>query len=355
MLKSGKIISFMLVMAMVLSMGSVGFANVSKGGNLIIEQNDNMISKEVIQDIYQSQGKTMASETNGKALTSNANTDRDTLFENLEKIQELQLEDTVNQSEIDRLFDEIAELESVVEYNLEVNDGKIVSLSGALPNIPSSTRYLKSYGFTTDTTYRGKSYEVHQIVVYTTDSDPKNSRVNPLLYNDKIDLLAESGYSLSDFQKTVTGVADYVGGLFSIPYALYSSVIPSSSYFGSGKSQTLKYEHTTAQLLVYAYVADRGINWYEHKQTSERLSVASKIIALANSHGSIYDESKGVGTSHFYSDYYACVNNPTKLYHNNSVVYEYHRVDDIHIKYNDVYKGRIRTFTYPTVWHIPGL
>ncbi|SKC84755.1 hypothetical protein [Maledivibacter halophilus] len=228
-------------------------------------------------------------------------------------------------------------------------------MSSLKPNPPSSTRYLKTYGITSYTSYGGEEYEVYEVVVYTNDTKRSNARYNPLFNWGTMNLLDDGNYTLSDFAETITYKSSYVASLFNIPYALYSTAIPPSAYFGQSVEESLIYEYDATQIFVYAYVAERGVDWYDHMQTSERLSVNSDIVSRINRYGYVEeDDLDDKILRHAESRYYADVSRPTQRYHQNKYKEEF-KVGDLKVYYDGDYKGKINTNYYSELWSIPGL
>lgn len=356
-----KVISLMLISCMLISLNATSFASEAGRDDGFVESNSNVkISRDQIQKIYKEQGKVIPKRTIKMASSKNGKSDKEILLENINKIQELSQQKAINDNdqkaivdEIDRLYKEINSLESVVELKIKEDSDGIGVRGGPKPNVPTDTRYLKSYGITSYTSYGGKDYQVYEVVVYTDDIEHSNK--NPLLYLDSIDLLDDGNYTRSDFFEDVVCTSSYVTSLIDIPYALFSTVVPPSSYFGSSTSQSLKYEYTASQIFVYAYVAEKNVDWFEHMQTSERLSVTSEITAKVNKYGTVYSDTENCGTQIIESKKYADVNEPTKRYHNGYLNYEKYKVGDLKVYFDNDYKGKINTYYYSTVWSIPGL
>lgn len=335
--------------------------------NSVEGKSNTKISRDEIEQIYEEQDKIMPEESTTTARVANKMSDKEILLENIYRIQELEQQKEVANNndveeineEIEGLYSEINSLESVVDLGTSQESNEVTTRA-AKPNVPTSTRYLKSYGITSNTSYGGEKYQVYEVVVYTLDQDTDNAGRNPLLYADTIDLLDDGSYSRSDFYQDITCVSSYIISLIDIPYALYSTIVPPKTYFGTSCSQSLTYEYSATQIFVYAYVAERGVDSFEHMQTSERLAVTPKVIARANKYGAIYDDTENLGTQFLESDNYADVNEPTKRYHKGYTTYKLYKVGDLKVygKNEDgdkEYKGKINTDYYSTVWSIPGL
>lgn len=363
-----KIVGLMLTFCILGSLSIPCYAKEFESDNISAEEkSDIKISRDEIEQIYEEQDKTMPAESATTTRVANKMSDKEILLENIYRIQELeQQKEVVNNNdveeineEIEDLYSEINSLESVVDLGTSQESNEVTT-RGAKPDVPTSTKYLKSYGITTDTSYGGEDYQVYEVVVYTLDTNENNAGKNPLLYADEIDLLDDGEYTRSDFFQDVTCVSSYIVSLIDIPYALYSTIVPPRNYFGTSCSQSLTYEYSATQIFIYAYVAEKGVNWFDHMQTSERLAVTPKIIARANDYGDIWDKTKNIGKQVLKSDNYADVNEPTKRYHKGYTNYKSYKVGALKVYSENEdgdkeYKGKISTDYYSTVWSIPGL
>jgi len=350
-----KIISIVLLVSMVISFNTVSFAGEVEGSN------KNKIKKAKIEKLYL-----------GKAQNKNiteSKKEKNEFFDILDQLQALELsknsaeldvkEREKIEKEIEKLEKKIEKMDSVIPLNNEEvkdligkeSEEEMMTTMGLKPSVPSGSTYVGFYGLTSYVSYGGDDYEVFEIVAY---SKKTGGFGNPMGYTGTKTLLTDNAYSENQFLQTIETAGKFAASYYSLAFAVTDVIALSQmpSFFDTGSTQELTVDYDAQQIFVFAYVADSGVDWYEHSQTSERLRVASTYIASYT--GSGVTEHKSGSMNHTVdSDYYSDVNNAAKVYHDNLYPKVYY-VGDYYYYHNGVKKATINTNSYSQLGSVPG-
>ena len=199
----------------------------------------------------------------------------------------------------------------------------MIELFGIKPSIPSNTTHTKFYGLTSYVRVSGIQYEVFQIVAY---SDSLSTATTNHLYSyGTINLLSSNRYTLRDLTKDIFAVADYSLSLAYVPYAIGSSIFHTFDFSPNSK-QILDLSYKAQQIFVYAYVTTSGGVWYEHQQTSQKVTIFETVECVETTNGMLTGEITHKKNQELASQYYADVNRPATRYHNNDIMREAFRI-----------------------------
>lgn len=347
-----KFLSIVLSLAMVFSLSATAFA----AENTDTSDTTDKISRSEIESLFSSKPETRST------LSLE---DEQTLFlETIDQIQQLYFEQeaAINNGESTSDIDaEIAELESLVNqlpHAVHLTDDTPMT-RGVKPTLPASNTYTSVYAYDKTGTYGGKTYDVFEIYCA---SKRFGGLGNNLGYKGELVLLSDSKYDKNAYmQKEIEAVGKFIAGTVYTPFAVADFLILSQlpSFFDDGASQRLTASYTVGQTFVYSYVADKGINWFEHTQTTEQASHSDTVIAASIKNGITQQRSKSNNVV-YRGSYYPTsstatnsANNAAKLYATSNT--QYYFVGPISYYVNGVKKATINTNSFNSLWSIPGL
>ena len=347
-----KLISTFLALAMILSLSSTAFA---------VETADttDRISRADIESLFASKPA---------ALSSEGEEEQEALFlDTINRLQELHFQQEIannNGESTTEIDNEISELEQIIDqlpHAIRLTEDMPVT-RGIKPTLPSSNSYVDVYGYDKTATYGGKSYDVFEIYCA---SKRAGGFANPLGYEGTITLATDSKCEQNKYmQQEVYATAKFIAGsiypAFSVADFLVLSKMP--DFFADGSSQKLTAQYRLGQTFLFVYVADKGVNWYDHMLTTERLSFSDTVIAEYTYRGITDHQSKSTNRLK-YASYYptasestskAAANYAAKIYAT-TFNREAYYVGSITYYCNNVKKGTINTNSFGELYAIPGL
>jgi len=255
-------------------------------------------------------------------------------------------------SEVDR---KISDLEIEIDRMtnvVQLSNNQIATLSSK-PVVPSGNNYINVYGVTTTGSYNGKTYDVFHIYAASKKWD---GFANPLAYsNSNLVLLTDNAYANNEFLQTLEAVAKFYLGSKYLKFAIADFVLLSKypSFFDRGTTQELAVNYTAQQTFVYSYVAEKGIDWYNHTQTTEQLGLAEVFTATSTKAG-IPTKATSTKNNVLKSLNYANSNNAAKMLAQGVFKQTYY-VGGFSYYIGSQKKATVNTNTYRELYSIPGL
>lgn len=220
---------------------------------------------------------------------------------------------------------EITSLNTTIEQLpvIQISYDEMIALFGLKPSVPGNTTHTKFYGLTSHVKVSGTQYEVFQIVAY---SDSLSTATTNHLYSyGTVNLLSSNRYTLTDLTKDIFAVADYYLSLKYVPYSLGSSLFHAFDFSPNSK-QILDLSYKAQQIFVYAYVTTSGGTWYDHLQTSQKVTIFETVECVETTNGMITGDITHKKNQEIASQYYADVNRPATRYHNNDIMREIFKI-----------------------------
>lgn len=337
-------VSLVVVIVMLFSMSSVGFAEDTKK----VDNGTSKLSREKVESLYQKQGKKLIINDSEKV----------TFLDSLSKKQELKLKQNKvsksNEDKIQVIDTEISMLNSTIEQSpvIEISYDEMVELFSLTPSVPGDTTHTSFYGMTSYVTVSGTQYKVFEIVAY---SDSLSTATTNYLYSyGTINLLSSNNYTLTDLTKNIFAVADYTLSLAYVPYAIGSSVFHTLD-FSPDSEQILDLNYKAQQIFVYAYVTTSGGTWYEHLQTSQKVTIFETVECVETTSGMITGDMTYQENQELASKYYADVNRPATRYHNNDITRETFRIGTLEYSIEGGNPKSVNLPYFTELYSIPGI
>ena len=347
-----KLVSMVLSLAMLFSLGVPAYA--------ADEQGNDRIRRSDIENLFE----TKASDATVNSVSTD---DEEAVFLNtIDEIQKLYFkqEAAIEAGESTEMIDaEIARLENSINqlpHAVHLTAENVPTTRGIKPTLPSSNSYVNVYAYDKVGTYNGTQYDVFEIYC---SSKKAGGFANPIGYEGDVTLVTDSKWDQNEYmQKEIYAVAKFVAGsiyaAFGIADFLVLSQMP--DFFDDGSTQKVTAEYRLGQTFLFAYAAEKGVNWYDHVLTTEQLSHSDTIIAASTNNGITEHQSKSnnrVVRATYYptsSTSKTAANQAAKIYATMGVREAYY-VGSVSYYVDNVKKATINTNSYGELYAIPGL